>query len=70
VQDILGDDRIDVVPSSHRVFVDGLQLYEARSDKNYSMVDCMSMHVMRERDLQDVLTHDQHFEQEGFNALL
>jgi len=70
VEDICEDERIDVVSSSHRIFTDGLSLYEARSDKNYSMVDCMSMHVMEERDLRDVLTHDQHFEQEGFNILL
>lgn len=70
VQDILEDDRTDVVSSSHRIFMSGLELYEARSDKNYSMVDCMSMHVMKERDLRDVLTHDQHFEQEGFTTLL
>ena len=70
VQDILDDDRIAVIPSSHRTFMDGLEFYEARSDKNYSMVDCMSMRVMRDQDLRDVLTHDQHFEQEGFTALL
>lgn len=34
------------------------------------MVDCMSMQVMRNRDLNDVLTNDQHFSQEGFNVLL
>jgi hypothetical protein len=70
VQDVLDDDRIDVVPSSHSSFMDGLELYVARSDKDYSMVDCMSMQVMRSRDLNDVLTHDQHFSQEGFNVLL
>ena len=50
--------------------MDGLEFYVARSDKSYSMVDCMSMQVMRNRDLNDVLTHDHHFEQEGFNTLL
>ena len=70
VQDITEDDRIDVVSSSHRIFMGGLELYESRSDKNYSMVDCMSMHAVNERDLRDVLTHDQHFQQEGFNILL
>lgn len=70
VQDVLADDRIDVVPSSHSTFMDGLELYVARSDKDYSMVDCISMQVMRSRDLSDVLTHDQHFSQEGFNVLL
>ena len=70
VQDVLDDDRIDVVPCSHRTFMDGLEFYMARLDKGYSMVDCMSMQVMRNHDLNDVLTHDHHFEQEGFNTLL
>ncbi|WP_259066404.1 type II toxin-antitoxin system VapC family toxin [Salinibacter ruber] len=51
VQDVLDDDRTDVVPSSHSAFMDGLELYVARSDKDYSMVDCMSMQVMRNRAL-------------------
>lgn len=46
VQDVLDDDRIDVIPSSHRIFMGGLAFYEARLDKSYSMVDCMSMYVM------------------------
>jgi len=70
VQDVLDDDRIDVIPSSHRIFMGGLAFYEARLDKSYSMVDCMSMYVMRDHGLHDVLTHDRHFEQEGFNVLL
>ena len=70
VQDLRDDDRTNVVPSSHSTFMEGLELYEARLDKSYSMVDCMSMQVMRNRNLNDVLTHDQHFEQGGFNTLL
>lgn len=70
VQDVLDDERIEVIPYSHRAFVDGLELYKDRLDKSYSMVDCMSMQVMRRRDLTDVLTHDAHFTQEGFNTLL
>jgi predicted nucleic acid-binding protein len=35
--------------------------------KGYS--DCISMQTMRREGLTDILTHDKHFEQEGFRAL-
>lgn len=48
----------------------GLMLYEARKDKSWSLTDCLSFIVMRERGLTDALTADQHFQQAGFRALL
>lgn len=39
------------------------------SDKGYSLTDCISMQTMRREGLNDVLTNDRHFEQEGFHAL-
>jgi hypothetical protein len=47
-----------------------LTLYKARPDKGYSLTDCISMHAMRERGISDILTHDDHFRQEGFTVLL
>jgi len=41
-----------------------------RPDKGYSLVDCISMQTMRREGITDALTHDRHFEQEGFRALL
>jgi predicted nucleic acid-binding protein len=39
-------------------------------DKGYSLTDCASMLIMRQKEIQDILTYDKHFLQEGFNALL
>ena len=50
-------------------FLAGLQLYRARPDKGFSLVDCISMQAMRKEGLTEVLTNDRHFEQEGFRAL-
>ena len=50
-------------------FARALDLYEARPDKEYSLVDCMSMVVMRERGITHVLTNDHHFRQEGFTVV-
>lgn len=50
--------------------LEGLPLYERRPDKGYSLVDCISMNVMRRLRLRQVLTNDRHFAQEGFTVLL
>ncbi len=69
VFDILQDPGIRVIPQSRATFLAGLDLYRARPDKGYSLIDCISMHTMRREGLTDVLTNDRHFEQEGFRAL-
>ena len=65
-----GDPTVTVRPATSTLFEDGLRLYEARPDKGYSLVDCTSMVIMRERGIAGVLSADRHFEQEGFRALL
>jgi predicted nucleic acid-binding protein len=47
----------------------GAELFSARPDKGYSLIDCISMQTMYREGLTDVLTNDRHFEQEGFRAL-
>ena len=66
---ILDDPGVHVVPQSRQSFLAGLLLYEARPDKGYSLVDCISMQTMRREGLREALTNDRHFEQEGFRAL-
>ena len=61
---------VEVVFHTHDAFLQGLELYENRLDKGYSLTDCISMSVMRERGIQEILTHDHHFGQEGFTLLL
>ena len=51
-------------------FIEGLALFELRLDKGYSMTDCVSMSIMRDNKVTEVLTHDHHFVQEGFVILL
>ena len=70
LQDIIDAPDIEVVFPSDDLLLSGLKFYEKRLDKGYSMVDCISMVVMRDRNLTEVLTHDQHFTQEGFTILL
>lgn len=66
----LSDEQVEVLSETRQVFMDGLTLYESRSDKAYSLTDCIAMNAMKKRGIIDVLTHDTHFTQEGFHILL
>ncbi len=70
IKQIYGRPDVEVVPHTHTAFQTGLQLYEVRPDKGYSLTDCISMNVMRERGITEALTHDRHFAQEGFVVLI
>ncbi|HVR38906.1 MAG TPA: PIN domain-containing protein [Thermoanaerobaculia bacterium] len=59
----------EVVTPDRRLFLRAVDLYASRPDKEYSLVDCMSMVLMRERGIDHVLTNDHHFRQEGFTVL-
>ena len=70
VRAILLNLNVVVVSQSHENFLNGLELYENRLDKGYSLTDCVSMIVCREQGITEILTHDDHFRQEGFTILL
>ena len=55
---------------SPETFRKGLERYEARSDKGYSLQDCISMNTMESHSITEILTNDRHFEQEGFSVLM
>ncbi len=59
----------EVIMPEVTLFDRGCELYTARSDKNWSLTDCISFVVMEERGLTEALTADRHFEQAGFKAL-
>ena len=70
VEAIMSNSQVTVIPQTLRTFSRSLAFYKARPDKGYSLTDCGSMLLMRERRLSEALTTDRHFEQEGFIALL
>lgn len=70
VKAILDNPNVKVVPQSRDSFLKGLQLYEQRPDKGYSLTDCISMTIMKTEGLAEVLTNDHHFAQEGFTVLI
>jgi uncharacterized protein len=67
---VLSNPGIIVRPQTHQSFLDGFALYQACPDKAYSLTDCIAMEAMRRESITDILTHDNHFTQEGFTTLL
>jgi predicted nucleic acid-binding protein len=59
-----------VVPQTRELFDAGLDLYAHRPDKGYSLTDAISMVICDQQRITRVLTHDWHFEQEGYEILL
>jgi uncharacterized protein len=64
------DPDVEVIPLTQSLYERGLQLFRARPDKEWSLVDCISFTVMEDRGIVRALTTDQHFVQAGFQALL
>lgn len=61
---------VEIVPVSSALLDAGLALYADRLDKEWSLTDCISFVVMRQMRIHEALTHDHHFRQAGFRALL
>jgi uncharacterized protein len=53
------------IPASSTLFHQGLELFAARPDKDWSLVDCISFVVMKQRRLTDALTADHHFKRDS-----
>lgn len=70
VRDILIDLNVEYLPHSPEIFHEALDFYEKRLDKGYSLTDCISMLTMKTLNIHEILTHDNHFEQESFTVLL
>ena len=69
VVQIIQDHNIQVIPQTHESFLAGLELFQQRFDKGYSLTDCISMITMKNLNIMEILTHDKHFTQEGFLIL-
>ena len=70
VSGILANPNVEVVPQTSLQFREAFELYKSRADKGWSLTDCASFNLMKERGVTEALAHDGHFEQAGFVALL
>jgi uncharacterized protein len=67
---LLDDPQVFVEPPDQDLFDQGIALFLARPDKDWSLTDCISFVVMQRRRIPEALTGDHHFEQAGFAAPL
>jgi len=66
---VKNDPAFRLVPATSELFERGRRLYQARSDKDWPLTDCISFVTMQDQALSEALTADRHFEQAGFKAL-
>jgi hypothetical protein len=67
---ILNDPGCRVVFITSSVLRRALDLYLARIDKQWGLVDCASFIVMADEKIAEAFTTDRHFDQAGFKTLL
>jgi len=58
-----------IVEPGEATFREGWRLWRNRPDKEWSLTDCVSFAVMKERGLSEALTRDHHYVQAGFRLL-
>lgn len=61
---------VEVIRLDEVLFDKAFAVYKSNVDKTYGLVDCISFVIMRDHDIPDALTHDRHFVQAGFRALM
>jgi predicted nucleic acid-binding protein len=70
VEDARKGDAVIVLPQTTEQFARALARYKQSEDKNWSLTDCASFQIMETEHITAALTHDHHFAQAGFKALL
>lgn len=70
VETLRADPACHIVPPSPALFDAGVSLYAERSDKDWTLTDCISFAVMHQYGITEALTGDRHFQQAGFTPLL
>jgi predicted nucleic acid-binding protein len=70
IEDFRSSDDVEIIHLNLPLFDKAFERYKIYLDKTWSLVDCISFEVMKEKGLTEALTGDKHFEQAGFNCLM
>jgi uncharacterized protein len=70
VDALLQDPRFHCLQVNTESFASAWRLFRSRPDKAWSLTDCLSFEIMRQRAIREAVTADHHFEQAGFTILL
>lgn len=64
------DPQVEIASLTDESYSRALELFTARPDKEWGLIDCLSFVTMNDRGITEALTTDEHFQQAGFKALL
>ena len=70
IESFRSSNNVEIVQLNTTLFEKSFERYKTFLDKTWSLVDCVSFEVMKEKGLTAALTSDRHFEQAGFNRLI
>ena len=70
IRELRGNIHCEIVPQTHEQFNQAIAHYEEHDDKEWSLVDCSSMLLMKSRRIDEVLSHDLHFQQAQMTSLM
>ena len=63
-------ENIEIVEIDRKLYKEAWRAYSTYVDKDWSLTDCTSFEVMKERGITQAFTTDKHFEQAGFYVLM
>jgi uncharacterized protein len=63
---LLGSATVELVHADEFLLLSGWEWFQQYADKSFSLADCVSFVVMRQRRLERALAFDRHFIQAGF----
>ena len=66
---LLQSSLIEMVHVDEALFAEAWQYFAQHADKRYSLTDCVSFVLMRQRNMSTALTFDRHFRQAGYQML-
>ena len=67
--DLMSNEDIECVFVDRELFDNGWMIFQRHKDKRYSLTDCISFALMKQRKMTFALTFDKHFLQAGFSIL-
>jgi len=70
LESLEADPNVEIIPITEELYERGFQLFKERPDKEWGLIDCISFVVMQDQGMIAALTADNHFQQQGFKALL
>nr|WP_319540262.1 PIN domain-containing protein [uncultured Methanospirillum sp.] len=70
IRDCYSTEQIQVVKTDEPLLMKALTHYSDYLDKDWSLTDCLSFEVMKEKNIAIAYSSDHHFEQAGFQYVL